>query len=466
MTSGSMQMGSAPERINIFAWTALAFFCMLGPFAYLAEKMWVSAGKNRTRTHLPYWSIVLLFFSYALLIPGLVCTLFQFKIAALGGDMELKKGDESMIRFMHLLGSTGCWYGALIVAVYAILIPAMKLTLLIVAEVLRIRSPSSVRIARWCILVVQTISKWASPDMFAYVLLIRLVRGLDHPPTVLGDGHLDAGFTCFALFCIFSTMASLGIKAPPLPQDTGARSPTVGSEWQSTSSHDRRRQIIPYVAAVLLGGFIAALVIGSDMPCMALSLNVDLLFEPVGTLPLVLKPFIESLHLEKLVHTEVTLWDCTKTMAQWGSNGDANFFIAFLMFAVFTMLITVLDMIVLFIASVQLHLERQGRTTCSCRVINFSRTLKKMAMLDVAIVGVVVVVLCGYVYRSVGVILSMRPGLAVLAAAEVCHYATYHLVTGCSEPQATDTGKALEETTGESEMSPQSSESTATNDIV
>mmetsp|Transcript_52993 Transcript_52993/g.134430 ORF Transcript_52993/g.134430 Transcript_52993/m.134430 type:complete len:148 (-) Transcript_52993:152-595(-) len=79
-----------------------------------------------------------------------------------------------------------------------------------------------------CILAVQMISKWASPDMFAYMLLMYLVGGLDHPPTLKGVGQLDLGFRSFALFCIFSTVASLGIQAPELP--TSETAPAVTSE--------------------------------------------------------------------------------------------------------------------------------------------------------------------------------------------------------------------------------------------
>jgi len=438
----SMSLGMTHDvetRVNTSAWTALAVFCMLGPMAYGAEKMWISwSDKPSTRSGMPFWSFVLLVCSYILLTPGLICTLFRYDVSALNGVMELQHGSESMIEFIKALSSTGCWYGAAVVTLYAMVIPGIKLVLLITAEVLRIRSPRSVRAARMCILIVQMISKWASPDMFAYVLLMYLVRGLDHPPMLKGVGQLDLGFTSFALFCIFSTMASLGIQAPELPTSETAQAVTS----EPTPLRRKLRSVAPFVATFLFVAFAASLAIGAYMPCMALRLDLDMLYEPSGPVPLSFKPFVEALGLAELVHAEVSLWECLGTLAKWGASGNANFFIAFVLFAVFAIGFTILDMLVLTVAAWQLRpsrrqcsdIETAGHSTDESqgprRLLSVARVLKKLSMLDVAIVGIVVVTLCGYVYRKSGVIVSMRWGLSVLFVAELCHYAACHLVTG------------------------------------
>mmetsp|Transcript_75337 Transcript_75337/g.215700 ORF Transcript_75337/g.215700 Transcript_75337/m.215700 type:complete len:481 (+) Transcript_75337:88-1530(+) len=438
----SMSLGMTHDvetRVNTSAWTALAVFCMLGPMAYGAEMMWISwSDKPSTRSGMPFWSFVLLVCSYILLTPGLICTLFRYDVSALNGVMELQHGSESMIEFIKALSSTGCWYGAAVVTLYAMVIPGIKLVLLITAEVLRIRSPRSVRAARMCILIVQMISKWASPDMFAYVLLMYLVRELDHPPKLEAVGHLNLGFTSFALFCIFSTVACLGIQAPELPASETALA--VASE--PTPLRRKLRSVVPFVATFLFVAFAATLAIGASLPCMALHLDLDMLFEPTGHVPLSFKPFVETLGLVDLMHSEVNLWKCLGTLAKWGASGNANFFIAFVLFAVFAIGFTILDMLVLTVAAWQLRpssrhsneVEMQGRSADEhqgpCRALSFARVLKKLSMLDVAIVGIVVVTLCGYVYRKSGVIVSMRWGLSVLFVAELCHYAAYHLVTG------------------------------------
>jgi len=72
---------------------------------------------------------------------------------------------------------------------------------------------------------VQQISKWACPDMFAYILLTYLVRSLNHPPTLQGLMQLDLGFTCFSIFCVGSTVSSLGIRRPAEPPRKEGASP-------------------------------------------------------------------------------------------------------------------------------------------------------------------------------------------------------------------------------------------------
>ena len=51
------------------------------------------------------------------------------------------------------------------------------------------------------------ISKWACPDMIAYIFLLYLVRHLNRPP-INGLFTLDIGFACYTLFCWGSTISS------------------------------------------------------------------------------------------------------------------------------------------------------------------------------------------------------------------------------------------------------------------
>ncbi|CAJ1392198.1 unnamed protein product, partial [Effrenium voratum] len=55
---------------------------------------------------------------------------------------------------------------------YAMVVPALKIGFLILAELWRESpDPRQVLFAKRSIQVVQMISKWACPDMFAYILL-------------------------------------------------------------------------------------------------------------------------------------------------------------------------------------------------------------------------------------------------------------------------------------------------------
>merc|ERR1719382_2393597 len=104
----------------------------------------------------------------------------------------------------------------MLVVTYAMILPAMKLILLLGGELYRF-SPHAGEIAfsRGCIRFVQVISKWACPDMFAYILMMYLIRGLDDNTSVLeSDAQLDIGFMLFSVFCIGSTVSSLAVKLP------------------------------------------------------------------------------------------------------------------------------------------------------------------------------------------------------------------------------------------------------------
>merc|ERR1719375_1682922 len=101
---------------------------------------------------------------------------------------------------------SGAYAGAFAAFSYAIAIPFIKFLMLILAECWRCSEDAGrVRRARWCIRTVQVISKWACPDMFAYILLLYLFHRLDGSKYLNAPAELDIGFTCFSIFCTLST---------------------------------------------------------------------------------------------------------------------------------------------------------------------------------------------------------------------------------------------------------------------
>merc|ERR1719265_1614590 len=154
--------------------------------------------------------------TYALLVPAILGVLFSFNLYIsidilgvtvrynLTRDNNNNPGalTESMWSLITVLIDTGGYIGAILVVVYAMVIPVLKLVLLLVGECWRSsKNAANVQTARTCILVVQFISKWASPDIFAYILLAHLFRGLNHPPILKAQAVLDIGFLAFSLFC-------------------------------------------------------------------------------------------------------------------------------------------------------------------------------------------------------------------------------------------------------------------------
>merc|ERR1712190_403208 len=116
-------------------------------------------------------------------------------------------------------------------------------------------------------------------------------------------------------------------------------------------------------------------------------------------------------------------------MGRWSMQGEVTDAIAFVMYVVFVVGMTISDMCVLVLAAVRLA-TRDGCPQERIRpVIALSRSIKKLSMLDVSIMGVVVVVMSLRSLRSKGVIISMRYGLGVLLLAELCHYLAFNLVS-------------------------------------
>lgn len=82
----------------------------------------------------------------------------------------------------------------------------LELIMLILGESFRFASAKCAEVFRWVILWVQHRSKWASPDMFAYVLLVDLVRTLNIDPLILSrarwgfsQGSCERGGEVFAV---------------------------------------------------------------------------------------------------------------------------------------------------------------------------------------------------------------------------------------------------------------------------
>mmetsp|Transcript_68303 Transcript_68303/g.177390 ORF Transcript_68303/g.177390 Transcript_68303/m.177390 type:complete len:525 (-) Transcript_68303:395-1969(-) len=361
------------------------------------------------------WVIGTLVASYMLLLPGLTCILFAFKLADLNGAQTIKDKQENMLEFAKELWEEGSYFGTACVVGFAMVIPVLKLVMLCVGGILRHSdNEGRVEIARRSIHWVQIVSKWASPDMFAYILLLYLIRKLNNPPELNGLMQLDIGFICFATFCVFSTISSLGVRTPvKRVEDRKQQKAYVG--------------LALGIAIVTTIIFWLCFVVGLTQPSMALKLNFDLLVES-GQLPAYMLPIIEALGIAEKAKDDVCLWECIWQLWMWAFPKDAPIelasFIAFFMFAVFVILFTVIDMITLLVTAIML----QFSTTRPAMALEITHVFRKLSMLDVAVVGVIVIILAGKIYEKMGVMLSISSGLYYLMAAEACHYVLHYTV--------------------------------------
>jgi hypothetical protein len=388
----------------------------------------------------------LLVASYALLIPGLACRIFEYRISGMGGSMEIRHKAETMGGFAVSLATEGGvgWLGAFMVVLYAMIIPAFKLALFVAAQRWRHGTSEQVRWARRFVITLKAISKWASPDIFAYVLLIHLVRGLSQDVdffgmtihALTGVGELRLGFTGFATFCVFSTIATLGLRTPAEPQDARETWRMFAAKSDSGHGLPSGKRALALVCSLFVA-FAILLCVGLQVPCMALRLNMDALYEPNGPVSLDMKVHIDNMHLSEKTASDVSMLSClTRLFSHATHGGSPNEIIAMVLYAVFVIVFSALDMILLVIAAIQQNTRILGaveeRGSPGFNVLRASGALKKLSMLDVALVGIFLVVICGSVYKKAGTALYFRPGFFLLLGAEACHYLAYFVVSGAA----------------------------------
>jgi len=295
------------------------------------------------------------------------------------------------------------------------------------------KDPSKTRTASRLIHFVQIISKWACPDMFAYILLIYLFRHLDGK----GDGmlhspsRLGVGFACFTIFCVGSTFASLAVEPP----DTDSEEDVDDSPpfaLRVFGLEGLKPAVI--LLALIFAGLFA---VGMFHPCMGLRLNEDI-FVGDGNdriLPESARPMVESLHVEDMINADVSMVRALKALIGYTSSGELNDLFAVIMMLVFVSIFPVLDLITLLWATFKITAQ-VPQNQAADRAMATARWLKHGCMLDVAVMGVIVVTFAGAAYKKQGVILLALPGLWVLLAAEVVHYILYYIVLGAVKWQA------------------------------
>jgi len=377
------------------------------------------------------WLICMSVASYVLLIPGLFTVLFSFDVVlkAFGTTIPFRPEEtygepvvETMWSMVALLRRTGSLTAASLLVLYSMLIPASKIGALLLAEFFRRRNEEeATRYAKKLITYVQFVSKWACPDMFAYILLQHLIRGLYHPPMITAGARLDVGFACFSVFCICSTISSLGVPVP-LDEASSQRSYRVAQATPfAIPNPEVWQRYIGVIAVALSCVSIAFLVVGLQSPVMALQVDTAMLFKANGgPLADASKPMVNGM-VSAMLNTEVSIMECLKSLLRWMWQGEAISVFGFVLYAVFVVGLTVLDLIILVAASFGV---------CTGPALRAVQVIKKLAMLDVSVVGIVVVKFCANMYSDHGIIISLRGGLVALLFAEAAHYACFYLVTG------------------------------------
>jgi len=426
---------------NVAVVVILACVCTMPFIGHQLDNRRSKSGEVQVPQRFSYRVGLLLLASYLIWLPAIFSSDFSFNIGFIvpvsnqrvGITQDERHGhvagpiNESTRTLVHLLWSTRAHVGAILIAIYAFIVPAFKLLLLGIAEQYRFSDQVHLRkLARNCILLMQFISKWAAPDMFAYVLLYYLIRKLQHLP-VSTLGMFDIGFTCYSIFTLTCAISSLGITLPQVP----------GSELEDVKPPLTKRVFglhprgVFVLASCLAAAWMCFFAIGLATPCFALHLDGELLQHHV---PDNMKQVLKMIKLNRIIgRQDVSILKSMWSMLYWFvTDRDLNLLLAFVMLAGFAVFLTALNMATLLRAAWQL-----SRGTAigkhPCPAITNSHVYKHLSMLDVLVMGVCVGTLAGGIYREVGVIISVRYGCLVLVMAELMHYLTHMVVHSAAE---------------------------------
>eukprot|EP00930_Biecheleria_cincta_P083076 TRINITY_DN7270_c0_g1_i1.p1 TRINITY_DN7270_c0_g1~~TRINITY_DN7270_c0_g1_i1.p1 ORF type:complete len:538 (-),score=97.96 TRINITY_DN7270_c0_g1_i1:99-1712(-) len=384
------------------------------------------------------WVIAVLFASYAVLVPGIYSTMFSFNmflhldlqiagVEPVDYNLTRKPLTECLATFVELLRKSGEPLGAFLIVLHAAVFPLLKLALLICGEVLRGgRYPET---SSRCIATVQSVSKWAAPDIFVYVLLLYLFRALDTPSyqtfavhtgsfvktEIKSKAALDLGFLCFSMFCISSTATAVSIQQPDISMANAKDIPS------------RRRSQHVAAGAITLALVCVVLVVhGFFLPCMGLIVDRAALEKPLGPVPKDFMGLVDDIKLLEKLRTETSLIDCLQALAWWTiSLGEVTSLVAFLLIGVFAGILPLLDVGLLAWAAYCIALEWPGAE----RALLMSCTVRKLSMLDVLCMGVIVVCFAGEAFKAFGFGIGLRQGMAHLVGAEVIHQGLFHIVS-------------------------------------
>lgn len=416
----------------------------------------VTTSPSATRKRFSYMIGMLIITSYIIWFPAIFAKDFSFNIGfiiplsdgRIGITQDEHHGNvpgplhESTRSLIRLLWHTKAHAGAYLIAVYAFAVPVLKLVLLGIGELWRFdERRGRVRVSRFCILLMQYISKWAAPDMFAYVLLYYLIRNLQNLP-VSTLVIFDIGFTCYSIFTLTCAFSSAFIPLPALPREAGEAPSEPKKPWILRTMNSSR---LPALSITLFVCWLTLFALGVAMPCFSLHLEASLLRKHV---PSNMHMILGMIHLEEIIpHDTVSVWSVTWQMFSWFvQDGDLNLLLGFVMIFVFVMLFTIFDMIFLVATAFQARssatvldkdvaILQKKNGNHPCPAFRTAWLMKHLSMLDVLIMGIIVCTLSGAIYAKQGIVISHVSGLYVLIAAEAVHYFAFYVTEGVAEYQ-------------------------------
>lgn len=424
------------ESINIqFVFVSIGVLLTVG-VAYLFERRFYP--KFFAENLMPLWLMVLFATSYIVLVPGVSMLLFSVRMIFIDPtdhkrlDAIVEQGTfnatpfikETMFSLVRFLFQGGNWPAGILVAFYGFGVPVVKLVLLIAVAIYR-RYPEKALLHSKMVHWIQFISKFDSPKLVCYALIKFIVGSQNYPGLVETSFHLDVGYMYYFVFCFFTLVGALLIPCE-LPEKQNETVPPLLVRRYKCDAKG-----IFMVMAILTTAFAVVFYFGSFTGFMSVSLD----FAKSGPFtlmdPLFNMSTVQTLHMSSWTQHDISLWLTVQTLSQQCfQRFDANSFLAWLLMAIFVLVLTVLDMAVLLYVSFLLwqapaKSHQQRRALWLMKVAHW---LKYLSMLDVAAVGIAIMaVAVAVTFSGVGISISPMPGgILGLVLAEVLHYAAYY----------------------------------------
>lgn len=185
--------------------------------------------------------------AYLCLIPGLTSTLFTAKAEMFG--FTLLDMEKSTVGTVRLLIDQQMWLPAIIILIFSVLMPFIKLFMVLAYVVMLQRGLRSqaATVEKW----LKHISKWATVDAFAAVLVVGCFA--NQPPLQV---QLHTGYYCFLGYCILSVAAALltrpDLASLAIEEDLAEDEEPYEVEQEPMVS-DRSAFVLAFCALVVLG---------------------------------------------------------------------------------------------------------------------------------------------------------------------------------------------------------------------
>ncbi|MEW6026554.1 MAG: paraquat-inducible protein A, partial [Planctomycetota bacterium] len=144
--------------------------------------------------------------SFLFLLVGLIAPIMSFYVY---GDVQLlgrciqKYESKGILSAAVTLYTSGKWVVALLIIVFSVVTPTIKLLLTLTA----MKAPT-VAVRRWAIRVIEFIGKWSMADVFIVAMLLAVFSLSATPGSSEGsDAQVGNGLYYFAGYCILSLIA-------------------------------------------------------------------------------------------------------------------------------------------------------------------------------------------------------------------------------------------------------------------